>query len=69
MYVLLAGLQRNKMYVEECGYCDNGRLLTWLPYKRNNDSSDLVHDLSQQTLLGEQVDKYYVYWYSGPQVY
>ena len=56
------------MYVEECGYYDIGRLLTWLPYKRNNDSSALVHDISQKTLLGEQVNKYYVHWYSGPQV-
>ena len=68
IHVLMAGLQRNKMYVEECGYYDNDRLLTWLPYKRNKDSSALVHDLSQQTLLGDQVDKYYTYWYSGPQV-
>ena len=55
------------MYVEECGYYDNGRLLTWLPYKRNKDSSALVHDISQKTLLGEQLDKYYRYWYRGPQ--
>ena len=56
------------MYVEECGYYDGGRLLTWLPYKRNQDSSALVHDISKKTLLGEQGDKYYGYWYSGPQV-
>ena len=60
------GLQRNEMYVEECGYYDNGRLLTWLPYKINNDSSDLVHDITQEKLLGEQEDKYYVNSYSGP---
>ena len=56
------------MYVEECGYYDGGRLLTWLPYKRNQDSSALVHDISKKTLLGDQGDKYYGYWYSGPQV-
>ena len=55
------------MYVEECGYYDNGRLHTWLPYKRNQDSSALVHELSQEELLGPQDDKYYAYWYSGPQ--
>ena len=57
----------NKMYVEYCGFYDNNRLRTWLPYKRNNDSSDFVHDLSQDKLLADQVDKYYTYWYSGPQ--
>ena len=62
----LTGLQRNKKYVEECGYYDNGRLLTWLPYKLNQDSSAFVHDSSQERLLGDQVDKYYTDWYSGP---
>ena len=59
----------NKMYVEECGYYDGGRLLTWLPYKLNQDSSALVHDISQEKLLGDQVDKYYAKWYRGTQVY
>ena len=53
------------MYVEQCGYFDNGRLNTWLPYKRN--SSTLVHEISEEPLLGEQEDKYYAYWYRGPQ--
>ena len=53
--------------MSECGYYDNDRLHTWLPYKRNNDSSALVHEISQEKLLGDQVDKYYAYWYSGPQ--
>ena len=56
------------MYVEKCGYYDNGRLKTWLPYKKNQDSSALVHDITQEKLLGDQVDKYYTYWYRGPQV-
>ena len=56
------------MYGEQCGYFDNGRLHTWLPYRRNQDSSALVHDISRETLLGDQVDKYYGYWYEGPQV-
>ena len=63
-----AGLQKNKKYVEECGYYDNGRLKTWLPYKRNNDSSALVHDISLEKLLGDQVDKYYAVWWRGLQV-
>ena len=62
-----AGLQRSKKYVEECGYYDNGRLHTWLPYKRNQNSSALVHEISQDELLGDQMNKYYAYWYSGPQ--
>ena len=64
----LIGLQRNQKYVEECGYYDNGRLKTWLPYKKNQDSSALVHDISQETLLGDQEDKYYLTFYKGPQV-
>ena len=56
------------MYIEQCAFYDNGRLKTWLPYQRNQDSSALVHDISQETLLGDQVDKYYVNWYKGPQV-
>ena len=53
--------------VEECGYSDNGRRRTWLPYQRNQDSSALVHDISQEELLSEQTEKYFAYWYSGPQ--
>ena len=56
------------MYVEECGYNDNGRLKTWLPYKKNQDSSALVHDISQDKLFGDQVEKYYTNFYRGPQV-
>ena len=67
-YVIPTGLQINKIYVEKCGYYDTGRVLTWLPYQRNQDSSALVHDISRETLLGDQVDKYYAYWYKGPQV-
>ena len=55
------------MYVEHCGFSDNGRLMTWLPYQRNQDWSALVHDISQEELLSEQTDKYFAYWYSGPQ--
>ena len=49
-------------------YFDNGRLMTWLPYRRNGDSSALVHYTTGERLLGGQEDKYYAYWYSGPQV-
>ena len=70
MYIpTLTGLHRNKMYVEECGYYDNGRLKTWLPYKKNEDSSALVHDISQEKLLGDQDEKYYLTFYKGPQVF
>ena len=69
IFLLPTGLQRNKMYAADCGYYDNGRVKTWLPYRRNQDSSALVHDISQETLLGEQLDKYYTFWYGGPQVY
>ena len=55
------------MYREECGYEDNGRVRTWLPY-RSNKSSVLLHDLTQEELLGDQADKYYVTWYTAPEV-
>ena len=64
----LAGLHENKMYIERCGRHDNGRLKTWLPYRRSEDSSALVHYVTGETLLGEQEEKYYAYWYAGPQV-
>ena len=71
MYFQLSseGLQRNKMYVEQCGFYDNGRVKTWLPYRRNKDATALVHDISEEKLLGKQLDKYYTYWYRGTQVY
>ena len=57
------------MYVSECGYYDNARLMTWLPYKKERNSSALTHYTSQEKLLGDQVEKYYAYWYGGPKVY
>ena len=57
------------MYVQQCGFYDNGRVKTWLPYRRNQESSALVHDISGEELLGDQLDKYYISWYGGPQVY
>ena len=57
-------------YVETCGFNDNGRLLTWLPYKHNEDNSDLIHEVSYKPLLWkdnmEVTDKFYLSWYSGP---
>ena len=54
------------MYRESCGYEDNGRVQTWLPYRSDQYSAALLHDLSQEELLGEQADKYYVSWYTAP---
>ena len=54
------------MFVERCGYYDNGRLRTWLPYKRSNDSSVLLHDVSKVPLLAEQEEKYFRTFYTGP---
>ena len=60
--MLSEGLLRNKIYIERCGYGDNGRVKTWLPYS-SNQSSVLLHDQTQEQLLGDQADKYYVVWY------
>ena len=62
------GLLRNKIYIERCGYDDNGRVKTWLPY-RSSKSSVLLHDVTKEQLLGDQTDKYYVVWYDKPEVY
>ena len=42
--------------------------MTWLPYRRSEDSSALLHYITGERLLGDQEDKYYTYWYDGPQV-
>ena len=35
-----AGLYANQRYLDQCGFYDNGRLLTWLPYTHTSDRSD-----------------------------
>ena len=64
----MSGLERNKMYLDRCGFYDNGRIRTWLPYTQNADKTALVHEISQDELMGEGQDKLYVEWYAGPQV-
>ena len=54
----------NKKYLDECWINDNGRILTWLPYKVKNKK--LIHERTITQLLNSQIDKYYVEWYSGP---
>ena len=56
------------MYIERCGFYDNGRIKTWLPYTQNADKSALIHEISLDALMAEEEDKLYVEWYSGPQV-
>ena len=71
--VFYDGLYANGKYVETCGFNDNGRILTWLPYKHNEDSSDLIHESSYKPLLWKDnrkaSDKFYLSWYSGPKAY
>ena len=62
------GYLSNQKFIKTCGYYDNGRLKTWIPYRRNKDSTALVHDITQLELLANQSDKYYRFWYKGPQV-
>ena len=61
------GLLESKKFIEECTYYDNGRILTWLPYTRNSERTDLVHDITGEPLLYNHDSKLYVYWYEGPQ--
>ena len=57
-------LYANKKYHDICGYYDNGRILTWLPYKQNNDK--LIHDITRKTLMLDSKNKFYLDWYGGP---
>ena len=59
-------LKANQKYLDSCGFYDNGRIKTWLPYKQSNDSSKLVHEITRKTLMFESKDKFYVDWYRGP---
>ena len=55
------------MYKAQCGFYDNGRIKTWLPYRRNQAGTALIHEVTGESLLGEEEDKMYVEWYAGPQ--
>ena len=56
----------NRRFVKFCGHSDNGRLVTWIPYKMDVDKREFIHDKSMKPLLFNQVEKYYVPWYQGP---
>ena len=58
-----AGVTNNSWYSEVCGYSDNGRLKTWLPYVVNSTGTGLVHVRSGTPLFGP----FYASWYPGPQ--
>ena len=58
-----ASLLNNQKYVETCGYYDNGRLKTWLPYISNNEGTALIHE----NLNNELKQTYFAEWFDGPQ--
>ena len=60
--LLYKGGESAEIYKQRCGQSDNGRVKTWLPY-RSNSGAHLLHDVTQERLLGDQADKYYVSWY------
>ena len=60
------GLMESKKFLEKCTFYDNGRILTWLPYTRNSEKTDLVHDITGESLLYNHDSKFYAYWYEGP---
>ena len=60
------GLVESKKFLEKCTFYDNGRILTWLPYTRNSEKTDLVHDITGEPLLYNHDSKFYAYWYEGP---
>ena len=45
------GLLNNTQYVYECGFYDNGRIKTWIPYRSTADHTHLVHDLTGSDYL------------------
>ena len=57
------GLYSNSWYVERCGFYDNGRIKTWLPYKQNQAGTALIHEVTGKVLFAS----YYVDWYDGPE--
>ena len=57
------GLHSNQKYVDQCGFYDNGRLKTWLPYK--SKSGQLAHEITGQPLLPNNENKFLVDWFSG----
>ena len=59
-------LLKNKRFISMCGFSDNGRLMTWIPYKIDLAKNEFVHDRTKKPLLPHQMDKYYVPWYQGP---
>ena len=61
------GLLENEQFVSVCGFYDNSRLKTWLPYRHNTERTALVHQQTGLALLAGQTDKYYVEWYGGPE--
>ena len=57
--------------MDRCGFYDNGRIKTWLPYRRNEEGTGLVHEVTQKKLMGEGEEKedlLYAEWYGGPKV-
>ena len=40
------GLLNNSQYVKECGFYDNGRIKTWIPYTPYENHTILLHDIT-----------------------
>lgn len=57
------GLHRNSKYVEECSYFDNGRIRTWIPYRKSNPL-EMLHDKTKRKLLWKISEKFYSPFYS-----
>ena len=56
-------LQANPWYHSACGYIDNGRIKTWLPYVINSTGTGLQHSVTGNNLFAPS---YYAPWYGGP---
>ena len=61
-------LHRNRRYVEECSYFDNGRIRTWIPYKVPFHAPEMFHDKTKQPLLWKISEKFYSPFYLSRRV-
>ena len=61
---LLKTTRSSKRFQKACGFADNGRLSTWIPYTVNS-SYHIVHDTTGEVFdLGEE---YFAFWWKGPE--
>ena len=60
-------LHSTQKFIDQCGFYDNGRIKTWVPYKSQYGSKYLVNvNTMKNLLLGDPERQVYADWYGGP---